>query len=188
MNTRAQGLALCAILTALALLCLYLASVFPAMQAVFLVLAAAVTAVVLIESGMRYGILCYLSVSLLALFLLPNRLTALFYAIYFGWYPLVKSKLEQDGKRAKIYLKKGIFFSALSFLVFVLFREQAGQLSANIMQIFARFLPENAHYFQDTMAVFFLLLLAFCLLDFILSRMIGFYLGKIYNKKDGGLL
>ena len=89
---RARPLALCGVLTALAVVLLCLGGVIPGAVFCAPILAMAVLLPVLEELGPKAAGTVYAAVSILALLLVPDRETAFVY-LFFGWYPILRPKI-----------------------------------------------------------------------------------------------
>ena len=89
---RARPLALCGVLTALAVVLLCLGAVIPAAMLCAPILAMAVLHPVLEELGPRAAGNAYAAAAILALLLVPDRETALVY-VFFGWYPILRPRV-----------------------------------------------------------------------------------------------
>lgn len=89
---KSRSLALCGVLTALAVTFLALGGIIPA--AVFCGPVLAMTALlpVLEELGPRAAGTAYAATAILGLLLTPDRETALVY-VFFGWYPILRPKI-----------------------------------------------------------------------------------------------
>ncbi|MCI9122192.1 MAG: hypothetical protein HFG00_11845 [Oscillibacter sp.] len=88
----ARPLALCGVLTALAIVLLCLGGLLPAATFCAPLLAVTVLLPVLEELGPKAAGTVYAAVSLLALLLGPDRETSLVY-LFFGWYPILRPKI-----------------------------------------------------------------------------------------------
>ncbi len=89
-------LTLGAMAAALGVLFMYAASILPSGKLVLLFLASVVIWIPLNErGGIPYAVACYLATALLTLLLVPNKLYALAYALFFGLYGFIK--LGVDG-------------------------------------------------------------------------------------------
>ena len=88
----ARPLALCGVLTALAVVLLCLGGILPAAVLCAPILAMIALLPVLEELGPKTAGTVYAAVSLLALLLVPNRETALVY-LFFGWYPILRPRI-----------------------------------------------------------------------------------------------
>lgn len=96
MNSR--QMALCGLLSALAVVCLLLGGVMGIGTFAAPALAMAVLLPVLEECGPRAAGTAYAAVSILALLLVPDRELALVYA-GFGWYPLLRPRVARIPSR-----------------------------------------------------------------------------------------
>ena len=72
------------------------------------------TVVAIIELGYGYAFMLYLAVSVLSFLLLPIKDPLIYFAGFFGYYPIVKALSEKLGK-ALSYVIKGLVFSAAFF-------------------------------------------------------------------------
>ena len=76
----------------------------PALAGVFLI-------PVLWELGVRTGGLVFAAVSLLSLFLAPDKQAALFFVLLFGWYPLLRPRLQRIRQLAVRWVVKFLLFN-----------------------------------------------------------------------------
>lgn len=84
-----------AIVTALAVVLLYISCAMPTMQLTVVAAAGILTAAVMIEAGTGLSVMVYVAVSLLSLLILPDKSSGVFYLFFFGHYPIVKYHLER---------------------------------------------------------------------------------------------
>ena len=91
----ASRTALVGLLTALSLLCLYLAAVAPTGKLGLVALAGLFPAGAVVSASLAAGFLCYGATGILGLLLLPSKSAALLYLIFFGLWPMVKSLTER---------------------------------------------------------------------------------------------
>ena len=108
-----------ALLGAVSLILLYGSSVSPTGAVGLVALAGVPCAGVVIAAGTSAGLLCWATVSLLGLLLVPDKFCVLVYAAMFGLYPVVKSKVEALRRRPLEILCKLVFFN-LAYTVVVL--------------------------------------------------------------------
>ncbi len=74
-----------------------------------------------LEMKGKYPYFIYAATALLSFLLLPLKTPALFYAVLFGYYPILKQKLEVHLRRPIAWLIKILFCNAvLALLVFLL--------------------------------------------------------------------
>ena len=93
-------------LAVLAVILLYISSLLPTMRIALAVIAGLATAVALIECGFLHATLLYVTVSVLGLLILPVKGTAILYALFFGYYPILKSLAERPHSRVIEWLLK----------------------------------------------------------------------------------
>ena len=89
---KSREIALCGMMNALAVVLLSLGGMVPIATYCAPLLAMAVLLPVQEEYGNKLAITAWVSVSLLALMLTPDRETALVY-VFFGWYPVVRPRI-----------------------------------------------------------------------------------------------
>ena len=88
--------ALGGLITALSILFLLMTGFIPFGTYALPTLAGAVLVAIVIEFGSKTALLTYMAVSLLAIFITPDREAALLFIMFFGYYPILKEKLEID--------------------------------------------------------------------------------------------
>jgi riboflavin transporter FmnP len=86
MSKNVKRISLTAMLTALAVVLLYVSALLPTMRLALVVTAGLLTAVAILESGISAGIMLFAATSLLGLFVSPMRGTVLIYVLFFGYY------------------------------------------------------------------------------------------------------
>lgn len=128
---RARSLALCGVLTALAVTLLCLVGVIPAAVLCAPILAMAVLLPVLEELGPKAAGTAYAAAALLALLLAPNRETALVYLVY-GWYPILRPRIAALPSRLLRVLVRLTVCSAAALLLYGLLLGLMG-LSEDLM-------------------------------------------------------
>lgn len=108
-----------AMAAALAVLFMYASSIVPSGKLVLCFLASVVIWIPLNErGGLPSAILCYIAAGLLTLLLVPNRLYALAYALFFGPYAFVKLGVDSLVKdRIIAFILKLIIMNALAAAV-----------------------------------------------------------------------
>ena len=170
MSKRKEGgnttkkLTVCAMLAALGVILLYLGSFIEVLDISMAVLASFVCIIAVIEYGGSAPWMIYAVISLLGAILLPNKTPVAFFTLFFGFYPILKEKIEKKA-RAVAWLLKGIVFN-LSLAVIVL------------LAIFALNMTQNSLLTNPFIIIGGLLLceLVFVLYDIALTRLISFYI------------
>lgn len=109
---RTKRLAVCAMLSALGVVILGIGSVISVMDISMAVIASLFCIFAVIEYGGTAPWLVFLVTGVLSL-LLPQKAPAVMYLLFFGYYPIIKEKLEKRPKAVAWVLKEVIFQIAL---------------------------------------------------------------------------
>ena len=153
-----------AVMAALSVVFIYLASVFPTGRLGFVAVSSLFGIAAVIESGMIAGVMVYIVSSLLALLLVPNKLIALIYVMFFGYYPVLKSLAER--------VKSRVLEWAIKLAVF------NGALTLMMLTIKGILIPQAAE--SIPMAVIYIgVNIVFAVFDFGVTKLIAFYLNRI---------
>jgi len=123
MNKTTRSLTLSALLTALTVITLYIASVLPSGRIAMVALSSIFVAAAVIESGLRAGISVYAASSLLGALILPHIGFALMYILLFGYYPVVKSLIEKKAPVILQWILKLCVFNAVLTVSWIFLRE-----------------------------------------------------------------
>lgn len=159
-------LALCAILSALALAVLYLSCLTPAGRWAMVAVAGLLPVAAVISLGAPGGAAVWVVVGLLGLLLLPDKLNALLFALFFGPYGVAKSLLERKLPFWAALLGKLAFFNAILAVFFLAFSK-----------LFFPVLP--AWLATRSWLVFLLGSIVFVVYDLGLSKLIAFYIQRM---------
>lgn len=162
---RAGRLALCAMLTALSLVCLTIATAAPSGRLGLTALAGLFPAAAVVSYGLPAGFLCYVGTALLALLFLADKAVALLYVLFLGIYPMVKGLAERlRSVVVELVLKLGFF--NLMFTV--------------ALYGFSGFLTGLLFFSGQSLPLFYLFgNVIFLLYDFGFSQVIEFYRRRI---------
>jgi len=171
MKSQTRVLAFTALSVAGAVVMLYLGMFFPALALTFAALAALFVTTAVIEGGLRYGLYSAVATALIGLLLMPTQPVFLLYLIFFGFYPLVKSAAERQKSQILGWaIKYAVFFAALTLYLTLLQELLLGTIP-----------------FDDQALPFIYLsgALVFLVYDLGMSKLIGFYLSRIYKYREG---
>ena len=122
MNNNVRQMTLAAVMAALQTVLLYLGSVVPSGRLALAALAGVLGAGIVMECGYPHALSAWVVVSFLGLLLLPQKGTAIVFAAFFGWYPMVKSLAERLKSRIAEWAVKLLAFNAALALCWVLLR------------------------------------------------------------------
>ena len=156
-----RKLTVCAMLSALGVVLLWLGSVVEVVDVSMAVIASLLCVFAVIEYGGGAPWMVFAVTAILSLILVPQKTPAVMYAIFFGYYPILKEKLERLPKLVAWLSKEAIFNVALI-----------------LMLVLSRFLLFGSET-QATwlyIAVALLAELVFPLYDVALTRLISFYI------------
>ena len=155
-----------AILSALALILVYLGSVAPTGSWGIVAAAGLLPAVAVISVSLTAGFLCWASAAVLAFLLVPDKLCALLFGVLFGLYPMVKSLVEQLQKKPLEYVLKLAFFNAAFTVVYL---TMAGAVAASLPQVLG----------SSVWVLYVLANAVFLLYDYGFSKLIALYIARI---------
>lgn len=161
------GLAINALLLALSIVFLFLASFVPAVELSLQVLASFCIAAAIVEGGLGAGALLYVAILTLALVLLPNKLALLPFFFLFGPYPCVKHLAEK--------IKGKVPEAALKFLFF-------NASMAGAWLFFKKLFLENSMLELSWWMLLIAAQAAFFLYDYVMTLAINFYKDRIHRK------
>lgn len=165
-----KKLTVCAMLAAIGVVLLYLGAFIEVLDISMAVFASFVCIIAVIEYGGSAPWLIYGVVSLLSLILLPNKTPAAFFALFFGFYPILKEKFEKLNRVVAWVLKEIVFNISCLLIVAV--------------GIFALGMQDNALLKQPIILAVMVVLaeLVFVLYDIALTRLISFYIIKLRHR------
>ena len=163
-----KKLALTAILCAAALALLFISAFLESITVSLSAAAGLFIAVIFIECGLKHAVLAYITVSALALLVVPEKTAVFMFLMFFGYYPMYKSWCEARRRAAAEYVLKLLCFNLSLCLCWVL----AGVFG------FQPSLPDIPFV---TVLAFVLANAVFLLYDFAFSRLISFY--QKYSKR-----
>ena len=100
-----KKLALCGVLSSLQVVILYLSSVFSVIDLTIAAVTVFVMVFSVLEIGGKYPWIMYATVAVISVLILPQKFSAVVYALFFGWYPMVKIFFERFNKITAFILK-----------------------------------------------------------------------------------
>ncbi len=164
-QSKASKVAYPAILGAVSLILVYIASVVPSGNWGFVAIAGLFPAAAVISVGMKAGFLCWAGVSILSFLLLPGKFCALLYTALFGLYPMVKALIERLRRRALEYVLKLVFFNAAFTLIYLVMKTAVLDSLPAVLGV--------------TWILYVVANIVFLLYDFGFSKLIVFYITRI---------
>ena len=108
-----------AILSALALILVYLGSIAPTGNWGIVATAGLLPAAAVISVSLTAGFLSWAAAAVLAFLLVPDKFCVLLFGVLFGLYPMVKSLVERLRKKPLEYALKLAFFNAAFTVIYL---------------------------------------------------------------------
>ena len=122
MAKRTRAITMTALISALATITLYIASVWPTGRIGIVALASVFSAAAVVEAGLASGIYVFVISSALGLLLIPDRSAVLLYICFFGYYPVVKCLVERIRNISLQWVLKLLIFNIAMIVVWFLLR------------------------------------------------------------------
>ena len=164
MKKKSRFIAVCAMLAALSVAVLYIASVSPTGRLGIVAASSLLGIAAVIEATVKGGCAVYVVTALLGFLIVPEKSAPLLYTLFFGYYPIIKSIAENRKSRALEWLIKLLSANAALTAILLLFsglvRDFLG-LDWGMLPIYAVF---NV---------------CFVIFDIGVSKVIGLYLARI---------
>ena len=168
-SKKTKYLTVSAMLAALGVLILAIGSFFEVLDISVAVIASLLAVYAVIEIGGAYPWLIWLVTSVLSLLLLPQKTPAIFYAVFLGYYPILKEKLEKLRTWLSLVCKLVSFHLALGLIVLILRLFLPSQLEMGGLS----WMP---------ILLYVASLVCFLVYDVALTRLITYYLLRLRNR------
>ena len=185
-SNKTKKLTLGAILSAMGVALLFLGSFIETLDLTMAALASFFCIFAVIELGGAYPWLIFAVTGVLSVVLMPYSLTGWFYLLFFGYFPILKEKLEHLSRPVSWILKLLILNVALAVCVLVtyfLFFGSSGE--GNILSAFTFIFGESDAGEAMAIGVYVLANVTFIIYDIALTKLITVYFIKIKPKFKG---
>lgn len=125
MSKKSTQIAIGGVFSALCLMLMFMTGLVPFATYALPAIAGAMLIAVVVENGRKTAVLVYSSVSLLSLFIVPDREAAMMFIVFFGYYPIIKQPLERIRLRPLLLVVKLALFNVtivggFLFVIYVL--------------------------------------------------------------------
>lgn len=167
-SERTKRLSMCAMLSALGVVVLYLGSVIEVIDISMAVVASLFAIFAVIEYGARYAWSIYAITGILSAVLLPNKFPALMYLLFFGFYPIIKEKIEKLSRKIVQWALKELLFNVCLIILMV--------IGNYILMI------DMKAWFVMEVVFFVLANGTFVIYDIALTRLISLYVFRLRKK------
>ncbi len=166
MGDKSKKLARSAILLAIMMIFIYLRTIIPGYQLAFYFLASLTPGIVIIEYGLKQGIIFTIASFILSLLMPTDKISLLLFYSFFGIYAIIKFLIEKISSKIFILAVKLLYFSAV-FFVNMLF---AAKIAGIVPEIMLEY---------NIWIVFAVAITVFILYDIMFSSFSDFYINKI---------
>ena len=147
---------------------MFAGSIVPGIELTLFAVSSLFTAVMIIETGVKGGILMYAAAVILGLVIIPNKLAMIPYAFFFGYYGILKYYIEKLKGRYIQLIVKIIFFAVVLCAGLIGFKE---------------LLLGSIHLPDYPVAVLIIAgIVMMVVYDYIYTMLINFYVRRIKNK------
>lgn len=165
-----KQLTVCAMLVALGVIFLAIGALLEVLDISMAVIASICVIIAVIEYGKGAAWMVFAGISILSFLIVPSKLPAIFFTLFFGFYPILKEMLEKKNKLLCWVLKEIIFNVCLAVIIVIylwlFFQGFSLAIPLPWLIVIAVLMCE----------------VVFILYDIALTRMISFYILKLRKK------
>ena len=165
---RTRRIAICAMLSAVGVVVLYLGSLIEVLDISMAVIASVFVIFAVIEYGKAAPWMIYGVTGILSAILLPQKLPAAIYILFCGFYPIIKEKIEKLSSKIAQWALKELIFNACLIILMV--------LGNYILMI------DMKAWFAIEVVFFALANGTFVIYDIALTRIISLYIFRLRRK------
>ena len=180
-SDRTKKLALGAMLAAMGVVMLAIGGLIEVLDLSMAALASFFCIFAVIEMGKGYPVMVYATTGVLAVLIMPQWLSGWFYLLFFGYYPIVKEKLERLPRAVAWILKLLVFNVAITVYAVICYFLFFGELELLMNEFSTLFGGMNIGGLL-IFIVFAILNVVFVMYDFALTRLISLYLTRFRRR------
>ena len=180
-SEKTKKMTLSAVLAAMGVVLLLIGAVIEVLDLTMAALASFFCIFSVIEMGKGYPWMIYTVTGILSIILMPQGLGGWFYILFFGYYPIVKEKIEKLSKPVSWFLKLLVFTSAITGYAIISYFLFFGELEMLLAEFSAMFGGMEVGAFL-VVAVYAILNLVFVIYDLALTKLITLYFLKLRKK------
>ena len=166
-SARTKRLTVCAMLSALGVVLLWLGSAVEIVDISMAVIASLLCVFAVIEYGGSAPWLIFSVTGVISVLLLPQKTPAVMYLLFFGYYPIIKEKIEKHRRVVSWAIKEAVFNLALIVMLLI------SKLT---------FLADGVEPWIFYAAFALLAEIAFPIYDIALTRLITLYIVKLRTR------
>ena len=180
-SERTKKLTLGAVLAAIGVVLLTVGGLIEVLDLSMAALASFFCIFAVIEMGKGYPIMIYAATGILAVLIMPQSLSGWIYLLFFGYYPIVKEKLERLPRAVAWILKLLVFNVAITVYAVICYFLFFGELELLMNEFSTLFGGMNIGGLL-IFIVFAILNVVFVMYDFALTRLISLYLTRFRRR------
>lgn len=180
-SERTKKLTLGAVLAAIGVVLLTVGGLIEVLDLSMAALASFFCIFAVIEMGKGYPIMIYAATGILAVLIMPQSLSGWIYLLFFGYYPIVKEKLEKLPMAISWLLKLLVFNLAVTVYAAICYFLFFGELELLLSEFSTLFGGMNIGGILIAI-VYAILNLIFVIYDFALTKLITLYFIKLRQK------
>ena len=180
-SDRTKKLALGAMLAAMGVVMLAIGGLIEVLDLSMAALASFFCIFAVIEMGKGYPVMVYAATGVLAVLIMPQWLSGWFYLLFFGYYPIVKERLERLPRAIAWILKLLVFNVAISVYAVICYFLFFGELELLVNEFSTLFGGMNVGGLL-IFIVYAILNVVFVMYDFALTRLISLYLTRFRRR------
>ncbi|MEG1996545.1 MAG: hypothetical protein RR036_03440 [Oscillospiraceae bacterium] len=174
MQKSTRKVAFCGIVTGLAIVSMFLGGLIPFAEYTFPAISGILFVAIVIEYSKKTAFIAYVAVSLLSIFLAPNKEMVVIFIGFLGYYPIVKSYFETTKSRVTEWVLKMISFNIAVIISYVIAINLFGMKELlSDMQNFMKY---------GIIALLALANVVFVIYDIALTRLIAYYINVLRPK------
>ena len=180
-SERTKKLTLGAVLASIGVVLLIIGAMIEVLDLSMAALASFFCIFAVIEMGKGYPIMIYLATGILAVLIMPQSLSGWIYLLFFGYYPILKEKLEKLPRGVAWGLKLAVFNTAVTVYAAICYLLFFGELELLLIEFSTLFGGMSISGILIAI-IYAVLNLIFVVYDIALTRIITLYLVKLRHK------
>ena len=180
-SERTKKLTLGAVLASMGVVLLTIGALVEVLDLSMAALASFFCIFAVIEMGKGYPIMIYAATGILAVLITPQSLSGWIYLLFFGYYPIVKEKLEKLSQTVAWLLKLVVFNLAVTVYATICYFLFFGELELLLIEFSTLFGGMNIGGILIAI-IYAVLNVIFVIYDFALTKLISLYLFRLRRK------
>ena len=162
------------VMTALTIVCLYGSVVLPAGKIALFAITSLCVLITHAECGTRFSLVQYVASAIIGALIVPFKFQIILFALFVGYYPIIKSYIERIGILWLEWLVKILFFNAVFIVLYFLLQ--------NILLSYINLGAVLDFALSHLSVVIIATEIIFVLYDYMLSVLASYYVNEIKEK------